>query len=128
EWPLNYPRDMVQKLGSTYGSYVSKVTKINNVHLIVASLKDRKSQCIVATASTTTLCDEVNRIVKEGANSSVVKFTRPKVFYEYFCSKGAVNINNQSCIANFNRGIHRGNISQKYTLLKTPIKLKSQLL
>ncbi|CAG8840476.1 20003_t:CDS:1, partial [Cetraspora pellucida] len=24
EWPLNYPRDIVQKLGSIYGSYFSK--------------------------------------------------------------------------------------------------------
>ncbi|CAG8838663.1 3716_t:CDS:1, partial [Cetraspora pellucida] len=24
EWPFNYPRDMVQKLGSTYRSYFSK--------------------------------------------------------------------------------------------------------
>ncbi|CAG8656439.1 4627_t:CDS:2, partial [Racocetra fulgida] len=62
---------------------------------ITAFLKDQKPQCIVITASTTTLCNEVNHIVKEGANSSVIKFTRPKVFYEYSCSKGAIDINNQ---------------------------------
>ncbi|CAG8686282.1 16696_t:CDS:2, partial [Dentiscutata heterogama] len=94
-WPLNYPGDMVQRLGSTYGSYVSKVANIDNVYLMAASLKDRKPQCIVATVSTTTKSDEVKRVVKECTNSSVVKFTRPKVFYEYSCSKGAVDINNQ---------------------------------
>ncbi|CAG8713129.1 16650_t:CDS:1, partial [Dentiscutata heterogama] len=87
--------DMVQRLGSIYESYVSKVTNIDNIYLIAASLKDRKPQCIVATASTTTKDNEVKHVVKECTNSSVVKFTRPKVFYEYFCSKGAIDINNQ---------------------------------
>lgn len=94
-WPLNYPRDMIQKLGNTYGSYFSKVAIVNSVQLIAASLKDRKPQCIIATASTTTQDDEVERIVKEHNNSSLVKFIRPKIFSEYSFSKGAVDINNQ---------------------------------
>ncbi|CAG8852828.1 33993_t:CDS:1, partial [Gigaspora margarita] len=68
---------------------------IDGVYLIAASLKDRKPQCIIATASTTTKADEVKRVIKEGNNSSMVKFARPKIFYEYSCSKGAVDINNQ---------------------------------
>ncbi|CAG8682303.1 14346_t:CDS:2, partial [Dentiscutata heterogama] len=87
--------DMVQKLGSAYGSYFSKVIMINNIHLIASSLKDRKPQCIIATASTTTMANEVERVVKGCVNSSLVKFTRPKIFYEYSCFKGAVDINNQ---------------------------------
>ncbi|CAG8647923.1 4774_t:CDS:2, partial [Dentiscutata heterogama] len=55
----------------------------------------RKPQCIIATASTTAADDEVERVVKERNNSSLVKFTRPKIFSEYSASKGAVDINNQ---------------------------------
>ncbi|CAG8761353.1 30353_t:CDS:2 [Gigaspora margarita] len=40
EWPLNYLCDMVQKLDGEYGSYFSKIALVNNVCLIVASLKD----------------------------------------------------------------------------------------
>ncbi|CAG8730142.1 17492_t:CDS:1, partial [Gigaspora rosea] len=29
-WPINYPQDMVEKLDSTYGSCVSKVTTIDD--------------------------------------------------------------------------------------------------
>ncbi|CAG8744075.1 12507_t:CDS:2, partial [Racocetra fulgida] len=50
---------------SVYGSYYSKVATVNNVYLIAASLKDRKPQCVIATASTTTIADEVEHIVKE---------------------------------------------------------------
>ncbi|CAG8586735.1 24724_t:CDS:2 [Gigaspora rosea] len=74
EWPLNYPQDMIQKLGNTYRSYFSKVAVVNSIHLIAASLKDRKPQCIIAIASTTTQDDEVEHIVKECNNSSLVKF------------------------------------------------------
>ncbi|CAG8734207.1 3231_t:CDS:1, partial [Dentiscutata heterogama] len=95
EWPINYPCDMVQKLGSVYGSYFLKVANIDNINLIAASLKDRKPQCVIATASTTTKADEVKRVIKEHTGSSIIKFTRPKIFYDYSCSKGAVDINNQ---------------------------------
>ncbi|CAG8597486.1 5246_t:CDS:2, partial [Scutellospora calospora] len=61
----------------------------------MASLRDRKPQCIIATASTTVNADEVERVVKNNTGSEVVKFTRPKVFYEYSQAKGAVDINNQ---------------------------------
>ncbi|CAG8786125.1 45189_t:CDS:2, partial [Gigaspora margarita] len=57
--------NMIQKLGNTYGSYFSKVAVVNSTHLIVASLKDQKPQCIIAIASTTTQGDEVERVVKE---------------------------------------------------------------
>ncbi|CAG8716655.1 9176_t:CDS:2, partial [Racocetra fulgida] len=86
-WPLNYPHDMIQKLENTYGSYFSKVAIVNGVYLIAASLKDRKPQCIIATASTTTQGDEVERIVKDHNNSSLVKFIRSKIFSEYSSSK-----------------------------------------
>ncbi|CAG8776771.1 19417_t:CDS:1, partial [Gigaspora rosea] len=66
--------DMIQKLGNTYRSYFSKVAVVNSTHLIAAFLKDRKPQCIIAIASTTTQGDEVERIVKERNNSSLVKF------------------------------------------------------
>ncbi|CAG8637283.1 24092_t:CDS:2, partial [Gigaspora rosea] len=92
-WPLNYPQDMIQKLGNAYGSYFSKVAVVNGTHLIAASLKDRKPQCIIATASTTTQGDKVERVVKERNNSSLVKFARPKIFSEYSSSKGAIRDN-----------------------------------
>ncbi|CAG8844222.1 44045_t:CDS:2, partial [Gigaspora margarita] len=88
-WPLNYPQDMIQKLGNIYGSYFSKVAVVNSMHLIAASLKDRKPQCIIATASTTTQDNEVEHIVKKCNNSSLVKFARPKIFSEYSSLKGA---------------------------------------
>ncbi|CAG8698562.1 745_t:CDS:1, partial [Dentiscutata heterogama] len=68
-------------------SYFSKVAIVNSVHLIAASLKDKKLQCIIATASTTTQDNEVERIVKDHNNSSLVKFTWPKIFSEYSFSK-----------------------------------------
>ncbi|CAG8843867.1 2521_t:CDS:2, partial [Gigaspora margarita] len=95
EWPLNYSRDIVQKLGSEYSSYISKITLVNNVCLIVASLRDQKPQCIITTALTTTDSNEVKHIVKEHNESSLVKFKRPKFFYDYSISKGTININNQ---------------------------------
>ncbi|CAG8652452.1 15302_t:CDS:2, partial [Cetraspora pellucida] len=94
-WPINYPQDMVEKLDSTYRSCVSKVTTIDNVQLIAASLRDRKPQCIIATASTIAKADEVEHVVKNNTGSTTIKFTRSKVFYEYSQAKGAVNINNQ---------------------------------
>ncbi|CAG8816870.1 36466_t:CDS:1, partial [Racocetra persica] len=96
-WPINYPDDMVHKLNSAYGSYISKVATINNIQLMAASLRDRKPQCIIATASTTANADEVRYVVKNNTSSEIVKFTRPKVFYEYSQAKGAVDINNQVC-------------------------------
>ncbi|CAG8857155.1 27319_t:CDS:1, partial [Gigaspora margarita] len=62
---------------------------VNSTHLIAASLKDRKPQCIIATASTTTQGDEVECIVKERNNLSLVKFARPKIFSEYSSLKSA---------------------------------------
>ncbi|CAG8622690.1 10539_t:CDS:2, partial [Paraglomus occultum] len=53
-------------------------------------------QYIIATASTTTKGDEVERVVKMQNNSTIVKFTRPQIFSEYSTAKGAVDINNQS--------------------------------
>src|SRR5260363_217617 len=94
EWSINYPHDIVQRLESTYGSYFSKVANIDSIYFIAASLKDQKLQCIIATASTTIKADKVKCVIKESNNSSMVKFTRPKIFYEYSCSKGAININN----------------------------------
>ncbi|CAG8842687.1 1199_t:CDS:2 [Gigaspora margarita] len=73
-WPLNYPQDMIQKLGNAYRSYCLKVAVVNSMHLIAASLKDQKPQCIIATASTTTQGDKVERVVKEHNNSLLVKF------------------------------------------------------
>ncbi|CAG8586319.1 9657_t:CDS:2, partial [Scutellospora calospora] len=109
-WPLNYPCDMVQKLGSAYGSYFSKVATINNIYLIAASLKDRKPQCIIASASTTTIADKIEHVVKEYNNSLLVKFTRLKIFYEYSCSKGAVDINNQAnAFLTFKKWSNKGN-------------------
>jgi len=96
-WPVDYPRDMVQKLDSTYGSYISKTTTIDNIQLIAASLRDRKPQCVIATASTTAKADEVEHVIKNNTSSTIVTFTRPKVFYEYSQAKGAVDINNQVC-------------------------------
>ncbi|CAG8829842.1 40996_t:CDS:2, partial [Gigaspora margarita] len=93
--PLNYPCDMIQKLKTTYGSFISKVATIDNVYLIAASLWDRKPQCIIATASTIANEEEVIRVVKNNSNSSTVKFIRPKIFHEYSKSKGAIDINNQ---------------------------------
>ncbi|CAG8812891.1 9175_t:CDS:1, partial [Gigaspora rosea] len=72
-------------------------TTIDDVQLIAASLRDRKPQCIIATASTTAKADEVERVVKNNTGSTTIKFTRPKVFYEYSQAKGAVDINNQVC-------------------------------
>ncbi|CAG8820202.1 19977_t:CDS:2, partial [Racocetra fulgida] len=66
---------------------VGDIAIVNDIYLIAASLKDRKPQCIIATASTTTQSDEVERIVKDHNNSSLVKFTRPKIFSEYSSSK-----------------------------------------
>ena len=63
--------------------------------MIAASLRDRKPQCIVATASTTVKGDEVERVVKTQNSSRIVKFTRLKLFSEYSDAKGAVDINNQ---------------------------------
>ncbi|CAG8803129.1 4867_t:CDS:2, partial [Gigaspora margarita] len=37
-WPINYPDDMVEKLNSAYGSYISKVATLNSIRLIAASL------------------------------------------------------------------------------------------
>ncbi|CAG8834658.1 35168_t:CDS:2 [Gigaspora margarita] len=39
-WPFNYPWNMIQNLENTYRTYFSKVAVVNNVQLIVASLKD----------------------------------------------------------------------------------------
>ncbi|CAG8729798.1 8066_t:CDS:2, partial [Cetraspora pellucida] len=50
---------------------------------------NRKPQCIIATASTTANADEVRHVVKNNTSSEIVKFTRPKVFYEYSQAKGA---------------------------------------
>ncbi|CAG8838883.1 15714_t:CDS:2, partial [Gigaspora margarita] len=50
------------------------IAVVNSTHLIVASLKDQKPQCIIAIASTTTQGDEVEHIVKKHNNSSLVKF------------------------------------------------------
>ncbi|CAG8853486.1 16699_t:CDS:1, partial [Gigaspora margarita] len=61
---------------------------LNNIRLIAASLRDRKPQCIIATASTTVNADKVKRVVKRNTGSEVVEFTRPKVFYEYSQAKG----------------------------------------
>jgi hypothetical protein len=88
---------MIQELETSYGSHISKVATIDDVYLIAASLQDRKPQCIIATASTTVNEDEVERIVKNNNNSSIAKFTKPKIFCEYSQSKGAVDINNQVC-------------------------------
>ncbi|CAG8637681.1 9096_t:CDS:1, partial [Dentiscutata heterogama] len=96
-WPINYLQDMVEKLDSTYGSCISKVITIDDIQLIAASLRDRKPQCIIATASTTAKADEVECVVKNNTGSTTIKFTRPKVFYEYSQAKGAVDINNQVC-------------------------------
>nr|CAG8616262.1 15443_t:CDS:2 [Entrophospora candida] len=60
-WPVDYPRDMVQKLDT----------------------------------STTAKADEVEHVIKNNTSSTIVTFTRPKVFYEYSQAKGAVDINNQ---------------------------------
>ncbi|CAG8844442.1 4270_t:CDS:2, partial [Gigaspora margarita] len=77
-WPINYPDDMVEKLNSTYGSYISKVATLNNIRLIAASLQDRKPQCIIATASTTVNANKVKHVVKRNTSSEVVEFTRLK--------------------------------------------------
>ncbi|CAG8780523.1 11045_t:CDS:2, partial [Gigaspora margarita] len=82
--------DMIQKLGNAYGSYCLKVAVVNGTHLIAAFLKDRKPQCIIAIASTTTQGDEVERVVKECNNLSLVKFAQPKIFSEYSSSKAKV--------------------------------------
>ncbi|CAG8664790.1 7321_t:CDS:1, partial [Gigaspora margarita] len=79
-WPLNYSQNIIQKLGNTYRS---KVAIVNSAHLIVVSLKDQKLQCIIATTQN----NKVEHIVKECNNSSLVKFTWPKIFSEYFSSK-----------------------------------------
>ncbi|CAG8656611.1 2516_t:CDS:2 [Cetraspora pellucida] len=47
--------------------------------------------------STTAKADKIKRVVKNNTGSTTIKFTRPKVFYEYLQAKGAVNINNQVC-------------------------------
>ncbi|CAG8719180.1 23923_t:CDS:2 [Cetraspora pellucida] len=83
---------MIQKLENTYELYFSKVAIVNGVYLIVASLKDRKLQCIIAIASTTTQGDEVECIVKDHNNLSLIKFTWPKIFSEYSSSKVRNNI------------------------------------
>ncbi|CAG8795481.1 7067_t:CDS:1, partial [Racocetra fulgida] len=70
-------------------------TMIDDVYLIAASLQNRKLQCIIATASTTTLDDEVTQVVKNNSKSSTVKFIKPKIFHEYSKSKGVVDVNNQ---------------------------------
>ncbi|CAG8753830.1 40061_t:CDS:2, partial [Gigaspora margarita] len=87
--------NMVEKLDSTYGSCVSKVTTIDDVQLIAASLRDRKPQYIIAIASTIAKADEIGHVVKNNTGSTTIKFTKPKVFYEYSQAKGAVDINNQ---------------------------------
>ncbi|CAG8715654.1 7913_t:CDS:1, partial [Racocetra fulgida] len=84
-----------EKLDSTYGSCISKVITIDNVQLIAASLQDQKPQYIIATASTTTKADEVEYVIKNNTGLTTIKFTRPKIFYEYLQAKGAININNQ---------------------------------
>ncbi|CAG8840637.1 20844_t:CDS:1, partial [Gigaspora margarita] len=56
--------NIIQKLGNTYGS---KVTIVNSTYLIVASLKNQKPQCIIAT----TQDNKVEHIVKEHNNSSL---------------------------------------------------------
>ncbi|CAG8841944.1 42898_t:CDS:2, partial [Gigaspora margarita] len=58
-WSLNYSWNVIQKLKTTYGSFISKVATINDIYLIAASLRDRKLQCIIATASTTANEEEV---------------------------------------------------------------------
>ncbi|CAG8776643.1 6073_t:CDS:1, partial [Cetraspora pellucida] len=55
----------------------------------------QKPQCIIATASTTVNEDEVERIVNNNTNSSIVKFKRPKIFWKYSKSKEAIDVNNQ---------------------------------
>ncbi|CAG8823030.1 35253_t:CDS:2, partial [Gigaspora margarita] len=39
--------------------------------------------------------DEVECVVKNNTGSTTIKFTRPKVFYEYSQAKGVMDINNQ---------------------------------
>ncbi|CAG8620293.1 12771_t:CDS:2 [Gigaspora margarita] len=58
-WPLNYPCNMIQKLKTTYRSFISKVAIIDDVYLIAVSLQNQKLQCIIATASTTANEEEV---------------------------------------------------------------------
>ncbi|CAG8780740.1 3184_t:CDS:1, partial [Racocetra persica] len=58
-------------------------------------LRDRKPQYIIATASTTAKADKVKYVIKNNIGSSIIKFTRPKVFCKYSQAKEAVDINNQ---------------------------------
>ncbi|CAG8614479.1 38543_t:CDS:10, partial [Gigaspora margarita] len=79
-----------------YSSYFSKITLINNVCLIAASLRDQKTQCIIATTLTTTDSDEVKRIVKGCNRLSLVKFKRPKIFHNCSISKSQDTIFNST--------------------------------
>ncbi|CAG8767793.1 10823_t:CDS:1, partial [Funneliformis caledonium] len=90
-WPKNIPSDITDVLGDTYGSFVSRISKINNVNLTVCSIRDRKDIVLLASCSTTMLGTEVNRYIKGYGNAT---FRRPVVFDEYNEFKSAVDILN----------------------------------
>ncbi|CAG8719076.1 255_t:CDS:2, partial [Funneliformis caledonium] len=83
--------DITDVLEDTYGSFVSRISKINNVDLTVCSIRNRKNIVLLASYSTTMLGTEVNRYIKGYSNTT---FCRPIVFDEYNEFRSAVDILN----------------------------------
>ncbi|CAG8676073.1 10549_t:CDS:2, partial [Cetraspora pellucida] len=84
--PLNYIK---QHVINSINRASEELTK----PLVSFNFQHRKPQCVIATASTTTKANEVKRIIKEHTGSSIIKFIRPKIFYDYSCSKGIAEAN-----------------------------------
>ncbi|CAG8749658.1 6861_t:CDS:2, partial [Funneliformis caledonium] len=88
---LNIPSDITDVLGDTYGSFVNRISKINNIDLIICSIRDRKDIVLLTNCSMTMLRTEVNRYIKGYGNAT---FHQPVVFDEYNEFRSAVDILN----------------------------------
>lgn len=70
-WSKNIPRNITDTLESDYRSFVSRVGKLDDVDLILCSIRDCKNIVLLASCSTTNLKTEVTRYIKSFGN---VKF------------------------------------------------------
>ncbi|CAO3656221.1 unnamed protein product [Mucor hiemalis] len=84
--------DMVQTLGTEYGSYKSMVSTLPNERLIAISFRDLKTKAIVATCGVTT--EGKTRRFRNPDTGEMVEVKHPKVFDEYAENKSSVDTAN----------------------------------
>lgn len=81
-WPNGMPMvDMVQNLGTEYGSYKSMVSTVPGESMMVVSFRDLKAKAIVSTCGVT--AEGKTRRFRDPTNGVMVEVKRPKVFDEY---------------------------------------------